>query len=379
MIICFDCDKKTKTLLDDILDGDDYSAYDEIIVSAVHNLYVLRNRMGDSGSVVLSEGNAGGSSQATSPESFGTEAKTRPWISGSNGKKERADVEGPRSVPTFFTMPELVTEDISLAPLVADQLPAGGSVPMREWLFGQYNKLLPAKASCRGLVSLLQDSPDGVELERARDRVSAEAARLCTYLAWLDERHGRGKGESLATAFPKEGNEKSIRRYADQFVGSVNKSGALSGILVGLKLADKVSEADGAYMLGLTRAGLAFARLANPLLDAAGREAPEGKFSDEEREFLVNHIRENVAVEYYAYKMVARGVLEDADAPESLKHWLAQSVPLGDGSPPSEAYLGSQKAGAVSRMIDLGLLVRSHEGPHVRYQVTDKGQELLAP
>ncbi len=376
MIICFNCDKGTKAILDSFLSDGEYGGYDEVIISAIQNLSVLAGTMGDSGSVVLAGMSDSGESQYPAPTKL-VSPKTGQAGRASQDDRDRNDVVVARSVPAFFKVSDALPESVVRASMVTDRWSAGGDVPMRDWLFGQYNKLLPAKVSCRGLASLLRDDPSGVGLDRARDRVSSEAARLCGYLTWLDQGRGRGRGELLATAFPKEGGEKSIRRYADQFVGSVSKSGVLSGMLVGLKLVNRVSEGDACF-LGLTEAGVQFAALPNPLLDATGADVSAAKFSAEEREFLLGHIRENVVAEWYAYRMVISGVLEGADAPESLGNWLAENVPLGDGRAPSDAHLGSQKAGAVSRMIDLSLLGRSHEGAYVRYYVTDEGREFIS-
>src|SRR5436853_1441001 len=111
-------------------------------------------------------------------------------------------------------------------------------IPLERWLFGQYNRLLPAKISLRALAGIAMEGRDELQLNSAAPRIAEVATRLGDYLRALDRRFGTHRDDALATAFPESGLEgqKGRVRYQNQFVGHTVK-GEQGGLLVGLKLA----------------------------------------------------------------------------------------------------------------------------------------------
>src|SRR5262249_38290471 len=121
----------------------------------------------------------------------------------------------------------------------------------------------------------------------------------------------------------------------------------------------------------LTEAGWHFAAMSNPILDD-GRDGRQAKFSDEEVEFLVGHIRDRVPAEAFAYKLIFEAIENGARTPEKLDDALEEYLPKRKDKPFTRAFLTTQRAGVVSRMIDLGLLQRVRDGINVTYAVTRK-------
>jgi hypothetical protein len=255
----------------------------------------------------------------------------------------------------------------------AEQTALGQPVTLDRWLFGQYNKLLPAKANCRALARMLLDSPGGVPLSQAAARISEQAALLGDYLTQLDTDAGTKRDNALATAFPVSGpdGQKGRVRYANQFVAYVNKEGKVFGLLVDLKLVGTTGDKEPRLLL--TEAGWRFAAMGNPVLDASG----PGRFSQEETAFMLSHVAARVPLEDFAYRTILTAVQEGANTPEKLDGFVAKFAPkeIADGL--SSAFLASQRAGAISRAVDLGLVTRIRDGVRVRYHTTENGVHYL--
>src|SRR6266852_7343020 len=229
MIIAFKIDERAKKQLDMILESGSYRDYSDVIASAINNLALLHEEMGEGRSLVLDEPQrsatrlAGGPGQPELQLPQSGNRSSTPVLVGSY-LLHRAALESANRPNGFAPMPE-------------DFFVPGEQVPIDRWLFGQYSKLLPAKASVRALANL-EVRDDGLDLESTASVIAGHAAALGQYLADVDRRHHLQRDDALALGFPSsaEKSEKSRLRYANQFVGSLNKRGVLSGLLVDLKL-----------------------------------------------------------------------------------------------------------------------------------------------
>ena len=105
-------------------------------------------------------------------------------------------------VPELFLLDNQITSSIPVTTQPTDVWIRGDEVPLERWIFGQHNKLLPAKASCRALASLTARSEKGIPLQEAADLISREATVLGQFLVHHDERKGAIRSDALATAFP---------------------------------------------------------------------------------------------------------------------------------------------------------------------------------
>lgn len=377
MIVCFQCSHGTKNLLDDLVSSGQYKDYSEVISLALDNLNVLHNELSSRASLVIDSEKVSdivyahpiGAKNLDQSKTDKRSQKAETRKGGPLSSPSPKNI--PAKVPTIFLLDDLKPPPSFTKP-PADIWVARQEVPLERWIFGQYNKLLPAKASCRALAHLLNNKPNGIPLEDAASRIAEEALFLGSFLAHHDKQHGTKRDYALSTAFPSPSREaeKSRLRYASQFVASVNKQGQVSGLLMDLKLINHTSSSK--PRLKLTEAGWKFVELRNPILDKDITETPE-RLSTEEKSFLLNHISGSVPAEDFAYRSILNAVDNGASNPEKLDSALQRYV-SGDKDF-TKSFLASQRSGAVSRMADLGLVTRARDGVKVSYVLTNLGKQ----
>lgn len=357
-----------------------YKDYSEIISLALDNLSVLQNELLSKGVLTLES-----ESELTSLQArLGTDrlAEQNAELTSPNKQdSERTDLqsetllaESPASIPSLFLLDGIGDSSASLANSPTDIWIAKQEVPLERWIFGQYNKFLPAKVSTRALAHLLQDKPDGVPLEDAAFEISQEALNIGSLLARYDKQNGAKRDAAISTAFPSFDREaeKSRMRYANQFVASVTKKGKVSGLLMDLKLINHTG--GNKPRLKLTEAGWSFAKLRNPVLDNDPPETTR-KFTADEVAYLLNHISGSVPAEDFAYRAILAAVDGGARTPGELDTALRKYVSKNKTKPLTESFLATQRSGAVSRMSDLGLVTRKRDGVKVSYLTTYLGKQ----
>jgi Arc/MetJ-type ribon-helix-helix transcriptional regulator len=360
MVICVEIDAKTKEKLDRLILQGGFQSYSEAVAVAINNQLLLQRQVGESKSVVI--GADRDASKASKDQHTGL-------------KRSRSDADDRSSdlhVPSMFALSTTSKLDLKPASFPNSDVNQSITVTVDRWIFGQFNRLLPAKVNCRGLVALY-DGSNGVLLSKAVAQIALEAGKLGDYLKAMDERYGLNRDDALATAFPVSGSDgdKARLRYGNQFVGSLNTQGELSGLLIELKLINYQLGKD--TRISLTAPGLEFAGMANPILD--GSAAPQrAKFSREEVEFLLNHIRLHVQVEHSAFQTIITALSAGADTPERLDDAIAQYLPSRPEKPFTRAFLSTQRSGAIARMCELGLVQRIRDGIRVRYAPTESGR-----
>ena len=133
------------------------------------------------------------------------------------------------------TLLELRSDAPSVLALAGSQAQTIGSLTIDLWPWGQFNRLLPLKVTCRALLRIQTDD-DGtrVELQEATKDIARAGQELADHLRAIDDASQHERDELLATGFPAESSapnsEKSLRRFRDQFVGSIDSLGALHGL-----------------------------------------------------------------------------------------------------------------------------------------------------
>jgi hypothetical protein len=407
MIICFKCSQETKEALDKLLLSKQYSDHAEIISVAINNLAVLQSELPGKGVLVIGEANQSHSSGLlmTPPRTGGQRAKNgavdkSPRNSslpqqprGTQTKKSEQRVKAkagssmgaavtttaplPFVVPPIFSLDGLREGKPPLANPPEDVWLQGMRVPLHRWLFGQYNKLLPAKASSRALAHLLREHPNGVPLSEATAVIGDQAILLGDFLLHKDGSNGLRRDEALATAFPttkdgEESVEKGRTRYTSQFVANVISNGRLSGLLVELKLINYDMKKD--PILQLTEVGWRFASMGNPVLDGS-QMSPTQKFSSEEIDLMLSHIANGVPAEDFAFRAILSAIRQGANTPDTLDTELRVYAPANHNL--TDSFLSSQRSGAISRMADLELVARVRDGVRVIYTITPRGNEYL--
>lgn len=257
--------------------------------------------------------------------------------------------------------------------LNAEKHGAGHAFPLERWLFGQRNRVFPLKANSRLLLSA--SGLDGEPLlGKLVEKLSQEAANVGAELMLLDESRRHKKEDLYSTGFPAANSDKSRQRFADQFLTSENGKGEVSGMLTDWKLAVVEHAKDHSHLYP-TEACVAFADLPSPLFDRAG-ESPGAKFSDAELTWALNHVTQHVPVEAYAFRTLLRGIETGSNDPTKLDLYLRREQTVSK-SKTTDDFVATQRAGAISRMVDLDLLRRIRNGVRISYVLTPRAEAWL--
>jgi hypothetical protein len=296
-----------------------------------------------------------------------------------SGASETSDERGPTIEPDDVGTDGLGQREYDTVPTVtppdANRLTTGP-------LWGQYNKIFPAKLVVRRLANVIHgqnedrtSTPrDGIQWIDFKHfwKETAELARnYGLQIKEYDAKKSRGRGEKLSAGLPTgDDAEKSVGRFKTHFVGRAKQDGSLTGAAPSLRLAN-ITEQD-VSRVGITEAGLEFAELYNPLLDM-GPEADE-PLSADERDFYMNHVRQDLPAEHEALVTAAAAIAHGHDRPDELTDRIAR---LQENW--SESMANTMRSGIVSRMHELGLVERERVGQRgIAYTLTDLGEALLS-
>ncbi|HEY5911124.1 MAG TPA: hypothetical protein VJA21_11025 [Verrucomicrobiae bacterium] len=272
-----------------------------------------------------------------------------------------------RPTTLTWTKPPSVPEKL-IAPVPADLFSLGQLVPVERWVFGQQNRMLPAKINTRVLVTLVAQRKAEIELFEAASSISDQAALAFGFLNDLDTRFDSGKDDKLTTGFPEPDSDKALSRYANHFAAYESKEGNLTGMLLQWKFAG-VKRAKNKTFLLPTQACIDFASLSNPLLDRPVTQKPADKFSSEETAWLLDHVISNVPVEASAFRTILEGLQARCNTPDALDKYVRENAK--EKPDVTDAFVSTQRSGAVTRMADIGLVRRQRDGTKVTYEITD--------
>ena len=179
MIVCFSCSPEIKGSLDFLLNTGQYKDYSEVISLAIANLAVLQEEVLETGGLVIGAGAARNARVLEETVSYDGQAPK------AASQQLGSSLPAP-SIPIVFHLGHIRDCRPSLADPPDDIWAIGQVVPLDRWIFGQFNRLLPAKASCRALAYLLLSQPSGVLLDHAAPRIAGEAAVLGDFLSHRD-------------------------------------------------------------------------------------------------------------------------------------------------------------------------------------------------
>jgi hypothetical protein len=170
------------------------------------------------------------------------------------------------------------------------------------------------------------------------------------------------KGKRFSTAFPKQDVSDpalTMRRYLNHYVGRYqprNESPSGFGHDLGFV---SIETSDNEVTIQLTEAGLAFTRLPNPVLEH-GPEAAEARLSDDEKAFLVTHIRETMDLEYefmgFVYDTLEHHDQTYTQLMENFRSFLENTPEFSSDA--TDNQIRSHTAGTISRMVSMGILER---------------------
>ena len=111
-------------------------------------------------------------------------------------------------------------------------------------------------------------------------------------------------------------------------------------------------------------------KINNPILD----DNPFSPilFSQEEQEFLINHLKNNIPVEWKGIQTVLRWIEIGMNTPDTLN---AKFSTLD--SKWTEKMANTYRTGMLARMFDLGFITRKKIGVNANYVVTEIGRRMV--
>jgi hypothetical protein len=237
-------------------------------------------------------------------------------------------------------------------------------------LWGQLYKFLPTKLGLRVLCNLTLTST--VSYKEFREAAAKEAVLFKGKLVKKDRSLGNKFGEELATAFPDD-NDKSIRRYQDQYLvyarPNVEQISSLAAQMKWLSV-------DSKRKVGITKLGLEFAKLSNPIIDADGDEP----LSQEEKMCIIDQIIEMYRAEASQMEFVLEQISSGISSRQMLNQRLVQFYRKNwsnESKQWKEGLFNTMRAGEIGRLYELRLVSKTRDGLNVSYAITEDGKKIL--
>jgi hypothetical protein len=386
MVICFDSTAEAKKALDALIETGQFQDVSEVISMALVNYHVIHRSVSTGGQFVV------GSPTQSSIEHVASVRKEsiRTLAQSNKSQITPASNAAAPAVPELFKLKNASIDGLKLLPMPNCSEAGLTNIPPAKWLFGQYNKFLPVKATCRALLNLLQQHSGGVPLSEALETIPDAAWELGDFLYTLDKRENHSREDLLAAAFPTTAGTGAVSRirFANQFIGDLRqpkltegqpKEVKFTGFPTALKFI--VCSEGKQTLLGLTTAGADFAVIPSPVLDN-NQDSTTRKFSDAETEFLLTHITHFVPEETSAYLSIIDAISEGSNTPDDVDKYLCQKFHIQIAAKAqteneiTQTFLTTQRTGAISRMVDLGLVAREKTGLRVTYTITHTGKNF---
>lgn len=349
------------SLIDQVREAVQHGEYEdarEFATVALENQVELEFESGDSGDLMTLE-------QAIETESEKTRTDEGPVVAASSAN----GIYGP------YALNRHEYDAVTTVPTPDPSRLDGGP------LWGQYNRIFPVKLALRVLANELRNQAthadsqiagtgdELVSLERFRQRVSDIAREYGLKVQQADQKKSRGRGTQLSAALPVgDDPKKSKGRFQVHFIGDTDQQGDLKGAAPQLRFVN-IPEGSPRF-IGITKAGLEFAEMWNPLID--GGASSDDPLTEDEAAFYLQHVQEHIPDEYNAMQLVASAITEGDNRPDSLS---ARVAVLNEDW--SEEQASTVRSGLVSRMYELGLLRRERVGQRgIAYKLTNDGHDF---
>jgi Arc/MetJ-type ribon-helix-helix transcriptional regulator len=376
MIISFRCPPQLREKIEKLIQSGLYPDLSSFCTAAIENLLLLEEHIPESkGERVPTK--AQKTTPAKPPKDKATHSVSESAVSPSvvSSEPPAGNLAFPSELAAFDQNSRV---PFTLPVAVADLFKVNDRIPVDRWLFGQYNRVFPAKVTLRALSNIaMNEGKETLVLDGVGARIAEIAAIVGGRLRSLDRRFATHRDDAFATAFPDPSldGQKGRMRYQNHFVGHTVK-GEQGGLPVGLKLAVIHVLKNKPHILP-TSAGWSFALLPNPILD--NPSAPiEERLTKMEREFLLAHIRDQVPVELFAYRALLSMLSQGIDSPDAMNSALMSLLSEDRKADDSREFVNTQRAGVLGRMTDLGLISHERDGRFVRRQMTEVGRKFLA-
>ena len=246
----------------------------------------------------------------------------------------------------------------------------------RFWVWGQVNRIFPLKFSLRALANLLrQNKADTISLKSFKEIAATNARSFGQKLVEFEKMKHAKRAERVSAGLPiGEEGFKSEARFKSHFLVTVRASedgrAVLDGALAKYMFAN-VEGVDKEEKVGITKFGLEFARLENPILD---RSEYDFTLSDVEIDYFLRHVAKHVQGEYKAIKLIISIIKKGINRREDINEALINYCP--EWSP---EIRNTQRAGLMSRMFELRLLEREPDerGVGVTYKISNNAEDKI--
>jgi len=230
-------------------------------------------------------------------------------------------------------------------------------------LFAQYYRFLPLKFVLWQLAVESADAGGALDLDEFRDYVAEAVIPVRDAIVAWEKEEDVSKRNKLSTAFPKQDvsdPERTMRRYLNHYVGHYRtQKEEPSGFGHDLGFVSIEAPTDESTTIELTPAGVAFTKLSNPVF-SAGPRAAASSLSDEERNYLVTDLRSTLGLEYEFMEFIYTTLQHHQQTYTALlgnfRSFLEDTSQFDSDS--SDNQIRSHTAGAISRMVSLGILER---------------------
>lgn len=238
------------------------------------------------------------------------------------------------------------------------------------WVWGQVNRIFPLKVALRVLGNMIkQGKKSTMDVNTFREKAAEVARGVGLKLLAIEKEEGRKRGEKVSSGLPiGEPEFKSKSRYKNHFLVSVRKDGMLDGALARFKFIN-IEKEENKKNIGITKEGLSFASLENPIID---KEECNVSFSDEEKEFYLKYVATEIPGEYRAIRWMLSAIKKGVNRREDINDALSKRYQEW-----TEAIVNTQRAGLMARMFELDLLDREKSGVEVTYKISKRGGDIL--
>jgi hypothetical protein len=136
-----------------------------------------------------------------------------------------------------------------------------------------------------------------------------------------------------------------------------------------------VSFSDGRKVVKLTKAGLEYVKLYNPIFD--GPAPYDSAMSDEEVDFMLGRIQKHLPSTWDFFQHVLKSIEDGADTPTELSSAIDRAYGLGTPRNWNGAQVATYRSGALGLLGNCGIISRIWRFRSVTYSLTNKGKGVL--
>lgn len=234
-------------------------------------------------------------------------------------------------------------------------------------LFQQYYRFFPLVVVVAELADLTSNADGPVALSQFRSHMRDAVEEIRNPLREWEDENDVKKTERKSTGLPKtdvKNPDYSMKRFLDHYVGRVRqRDNRPLGFGNDLALISyRPLEDQSKCLVQLTRDGKQLLNLGNPLL-ANGPDSPT--LSGEEKQFLTQQVHDVLPEEHSFITLIYRTLDNDSEETytqylEEFEKFLIESPGFSDDKP-SEDRVRSMTGGALSRMVELGIMTRGRK------------------